>query len=99
MSKYFENNIFNAEDFSFDSTESAEFVGCHFIGVDMSMLNFSRLKFLDCEFVECNLSNASLKSASFRGANFKKSKLIGLNWAEASIVSSCTYTGCILDAC
>lgn len=97
MSKYFENSIFNAEDFSFDSKESAEFVGCHFIGIDMSMLNFSRLKFLDCEFVECNLSNTSLKSASFRGCAFKKSKLIGLNWAEVATLASCSFSDCILD--
>jgi uncharacterized protein YjbI with pentapeptide repeats len=97
MSQYFENNIFNAEDFSLSSQDSAEFVGCHFIGIDMSTLNFSRLKFLDCEFVECNLSNSSLKGGNFRGATFKKSKLIGLNWTEAGAVASCSFADCLLD--
>lgn len=97
MDRYFENNIFNAEDFSFESKDSGEFVGCHFIGIEFSEFNFSRLKFLDCEFVECNLSNVSLKNASFRGASFKKSKLIGLNWSEASVLASCTYSDSILD--
>lgn len=97
MEHYFENNIFNTEDFSLDSKDSGDFVGCHFIGIDFNMLNFSRLKFLDCEFVECNLSNNNLKGASFRGGSFKKSKLIGLNWSEASSVVACSFSDCILD--
>lgn len=97
MSQYFENNIFNAEDFSHDQALSAEFVGCQFIGIDLSEFNFSRLKFLDCEFSECNLSNASFKSAAFRGCTFKKSKLIGINWTEASSIASLKFSDCIMD--
>lgn len=99
MSQYFENSIFNAEDFSHDSSTSAEFVGCQFIGIDLSDFNFSKLKFLDCTFSECNFSNASLKSGVFRGVSFKKSKLIGLNWTEATTVASCSYSDCIMDYC
>lgn len=99
MSQYFENNIFNAEDFAHDSSSSAEFVGCQFIGIDFSEFNFSRLKFLDCIFSECNLSNASLKSGVFRGVSFKKSKLIGLNWTEVATLASCSYSDCIMDYC
>lgn len=97
MTQYFENNIFNAEDFSHDSNNSAEFVGCQFIGIDLSTFNFSRLKFLDCTFAECNLSNVSLKSTVMRGVSFKKSKLIGLNWTEATTIASCAFSDCIMD--
>lgn len=99
MSQYFENSIFNPEDFSHDSSNSAEFVGCQFIGIDLSTFNFSKLKFLDCTFSECNLSNVSLKSGVFRGVSFKKSKLMGLNWTEATTVASCSFSDCIMDYC
>ena len=97
MTQYFENNIFNAEDFSLDTNKNAEFVGCHFIGIDLSALNFSRLKFIDCEFIECNLSNSTLKSAVFRGVSFKKSKLIGINWTETTTLAACYYAESLLD--
>ena len=97
MDSYFENITFNTESNSFDLKKSLEFVGCHFIGIDFNSFNFSRSKFLDCEFTDCNLSNVSLKSSSFRDAHFKKSKLIGLNWTEASTVVSCRFSDSILD--
>ncbi len=97
MDNYFENITFTIENSSFDLKKSLEFVECHFIGIDFSQYNLSRFKFLDCEFHECNFSNSCLKGASIRHASFIKSKLIGLNWTEATSVSTSSFSECILD--
>ena len=97
MSSYFENITFTIENSSFDLKKSLEFVECQFNGIDFSQYNLSRFKFLDCEFHECNLSNSSLKGGHFRDVAFKKSKLIGLNWTEATSVVSCRFEDSILD--
>lgn len=97
MSEYYDNEIFNAENFPLKPDDACEFVECHFKGIDFTEYNFSRLKFLDCEFTECNLSNVSLKNANFRGVIFKKSKLIGLNWSIVNTLMSASFQESILD--
>ncbi len=97
MSDYYDNEIYYTENFPLSPNEACEFVECHFNGIDFTTYNFSRLKFLDCEFTECNLSNVSLKNASFRDAVFRKSKLMGLNWSEASTLSNLSFYESILD--
>ena len=97
MDSYFENMTFNSESNSFDLKKSLEFVECHFFGIDFSQYNLSRFRFLDCEFHECNLSNSSLKGANFKHSIFNKSKLIGLNWSEATSLSISSFSECILD--
>lgn len=98
MPDYFDNIHFDAESFAALKSEgSFEFVECHFNGVDFDRHNLGRMKFLDCHMSECNLSNQSAKSSTFRDVSFTKSKLIGMNWSEASTFSSIAFSECILD--
>ncbi|MBY0414609.1 MAG: pentapeptide repeat-containing protein [Bdellovibrionales bacterium] len=97
MNDYNENQIFTEDSFTYKSGEIIEFVECKFEGIDFSPYNVSRNKFFDCEFTNCNLSNVSLKSATLRNISFKASKLIGINWAEASALVNPSFKDCALD--
>lgn len=97
MNNYFENNIFNEHEFPKTFDGSVEFIECQFHGIDFTIYNFSRFKFIDCEFVKCDLNNVSVRSSTFRNPKFSHSKLMGINWTEASTFSSPDFISCLLD--
>jgi uncharacterized protein YjbI with pentapeptide repeats len=63
---------------------SKRFYECDFIDCDLSEAIFSNCRFIECKFAECNLSLVKLKNSSFVNTYFENSKVIGVNWLEAS---------------
>jgi fluoroquinolone resistance protein len=97
MNNYFENNIFNEADFPKSFDGNVEFIECQFHGIDFTIYNFSRFKFIDCEFKKCDFNNISVRGSTFRGPKFVDSKLMGVNWTQASTFLGPAFKDCLLD--
>lgn len=63
---------------------SKKFYECDFIDCDLSEAVFNNCRFIECKFAECNLSLVRPKNSSFVTTYFENSKVIGINWMEAS---------------
>ena len=74
--------------------EACTFARCVFASQDLS-----KSKFIDCSFNECDLSNIELRGASFRDVNFSDSKLVGINWAQATAISHLNFERCAISYC
>jgi fluoroquinolone resistance protein len=64
--------------------ECREFYGCTFIKCDFSETLFKECKFNDCTFENCNLSLIKVNASTFSNTSFSNSKVLGVNWTEAS---------------
>jgi fluoroquinolone resistance protein len=60
------------------------FENCTFLSCNLSEGHFQNVKFCDCTFENCNLSNIKIKGCSFHTVEFIKSKIVGVNWCEAT---------------
>ena len=63
---------------------SKKFYDCDFVDCDLSEVVSTNCRFVDCKFTECNLSLMKVKKSSFSDTYFENSKVIGINWTEAS---------------
>ena len=81
--EYFEKNFNNI---SFSQTEICDikFYDCNFTDCQFNEVNFIRCRFVDCLFKKCNLGLIKVKDTSFSNTFFEDSKIIGVNWTEAS---------------
>ncbi|MEO5668480.1 MAG: pentapeptide repeat-containing protein [Bdellovibrionota bacterium] len=76
----------------------ADFYHCTFKGLDLgAIFQGKRMRFYSCHFESCNLSNLRVTGFVFRGARFKQSKLVGVNWTEASSLVDPLFEDCKLD--
>lgn len=80
---------------------SKVFYACVFRNCDLTGVSFKFCKFSDCRFESCNLSLVKVRGSLFAGTFFRNSKLVGVNWTEASwpkIKLSCPlqFDGCLL---
>ncbi|MBR9911072.1 MAG: pentapeptide repeat-containing protein [Gammaproteobacteria bacterium] len=103
---------FEGEDFSGIGLSAKEFDACSFDSCNFSDSTFNKCKFIDCEFNKCNLSNIKIGYSKFTDVSFYESKLIGVNWTDASwsswishspikfyksIINDCSFYGLTLQ--
>lgn len=81
--EYFEQT-FEDLDFSQKNIPDKIFEKCRFIKCNLSETHFQKCRFCDCEFIRCNLSIIKVKECTFSGVVFDDSKIIGVNWTEAT---------------
>ncbi|MDO8803897.1 MAG: pentapeptide repeat-containing protein [Elusimicrobiota bacterium] len=94
--------VFSGLDFKGKAVTSRQFRDCTFRNCDFTGAAFRFCKFQDCNFESCNLSLVKLGGSLFSGTAFKDSKLVGINWTEASwpgIKLSCPlrFESCLLN--
>ncbi len=63
---------------------SKTFSACVFRNCDLTGAAFRFCKFSGCRFESCNLSLVKVRGSLFSGTSFRDSKLVGINWTEAS---------------
>ena len=81
---------------------SGLFSDCVFRNCELTGVSFRFCKFSDCSFESCNLSLLKAPAALFSGVSFKTSKLVGVNWTEASwpkikLAVPVSFAGCMLN--
>lgn len=95
---FFEDQSFQAIDYTGEKLNKAEYENCSFVNCVFSTTDISNLSFTDCVFENCDLSNAKLKNAAFRDVKFKESKLVGLHFQNCSeFLFSVEFTNCQLN--
>ena len=105
--RFEDNNDYVSEtytglDISQQTLEGIEFDGCNFRSCDFTETTFKHCKFIDCDFEQCNLSNCKLGYSKFSDVSFKGSKLIGIDWNQAtwpsfSMPASIRFDQCIIN--
>jgi fluoroquinolone resistance protein len=75
----FEGITLQQEEVVFKTFENCLFRQCAFIETSLR-----GCKFLSCTFRECNLTLVPVVDAAFTATKFEDSKVIGVNWTEAS---------------
>ena len=78
------SQVFKQQDFHESQIVAKEFDGCTFSECDLSGTELIDCKFVDCLFVKSNLSNIKLDETHFLGVAFEESKVIGVDWTNAS---------------
>jgi fluoroquinolone resistance protein len=65
-----------------------EFIDCTFTRCNFSETSFREGIFRNCTFKECDLSLIKVKDTTFSGAKFEDSKVVGVNWSDATWTKS-----------
>lgn len=94
---YFEDKIFERQDYSKVPPLMADYEGCSFIGCNFSNSELNRIHFIDCSFKDCNLSMAKLRNTVLRDVKFVDCKLLGLHFFECGNLFSAGFAGCMLN--
>jgi uncharacterized protein YjbI with pentapeptide repeats len=63
---------------------SCEFEECRFVACDLSASEIRACRFAECSFEQCDLSLVRLPRSAFTACRFEDSKIIGVNWTEAT---------------
>ena len=64
--------------------DSSEFHECEFASSVLTGSEFRACRFVECTFWQCDLSLVGLPHTTFSACRFEDSKLVGINWTEAS---------------
>jgi fluoroquinolone resistance protein len=83
QTEYFDET-FRKESYPGEVIQKKQFQGCAFTACSFTEVHFQDCKFIECRFIECDLSLVTVKGTSFSKVIFEKSKLIGINWIEAT---------------
>jgi uncharacterized protein YjbI with pentapeptide repeats len=67
-----------------DEIISGKFTDCVFSQCTFETAILNNCRFLNCLFLECNLNLVKLPGSSFPATHFKKSKLMGVDWTQAT---------------
>jgi len=79
-----------------------EFEDCRFEDCDFSNAKFRNCRFIQCQFYRCNLSLVNLGFSRFDDVSFTESKLVGVNWNNATwpnyaLSAPMSFSHCILN--
>jgi len=77
--------------------EEKRFYDCTFVRCDFAGAHFTSCRFLGCSFEDCNLSNAHFAGATLREVRFERTKLLGIDWADAAHLDPPWFEECALD--
>jgi uncharacterized protein YjbI with pentapeptide repeats len=67
-----------------DEIISGKFTDCVFSQCTFETAIFNNCRFLNCLFLECNLNLVKLPGSSFPATRFEKSRLMGVDWTQAT---------------
>jgi uncharacterized protein YjbI with pentapeptide repeats len=100
--KEYSGRLFKELELKHKTVTAKTFHSCVFRNCDLTGAAFRSCKFSDCRFESCNLSLVNLKGSLFSGTSFKDSKLVGINWTEASwprikLSSPLQFDNCLLN--
>jgi uncharacterized protein YjbI with pentapeptide repeats len=101
----YENETFRNVVVKDEVLENLQFYDCTFIKCDFSSTVFKNTVFRSCLFEECDLGLVRVDGSVFKGVAFVNSKVIGVNWANASwgrkslsqLLKSIDFRGCVLN--
>ena len=100
--KEFDRQTFEGLDGRAQTVHHRSFDECAFIGCAFTESDFTGSRFMDCAFLKCDLSLMRIKDCTFINTKFEDSKIVGVNWTEASwpkkdSLNSIDFFGCILN--
>jgi fluoroquinolone resistance protein len=93
----YENQEFKNVNLRQSLISRAEFQNCTFNKCDLSQSVFTECRFYDCTFQACDLSLVKLNGSYVRNSTFVGSKMIGINWIEASKQFSANFENCTIN--
>jgi len=98
----FDNQTFEGLDLRTQAVHYKSFDGCAFSGCAFAQTDFTGTRFVDCAFRKCDLSLIRIRDCAFIGAKFENSKIVGVNWTEASwpkknSLNSIDFFDCVLS--
>ena len=95
---YFEDLVFEKEDFTETPFNPGEYENCTFNGCNFSGKDLSHITFTECTFNGCNISLAKLTNTGLRDLKFTDSKLLGLHFEDCSdFLFAVFFENCILN--
>ena len=95
---YFEDLVFEKEDFTETPFNPGEYENCTFNGCNFSGTDLSHMIFTECNFNGCNLSLSKLTNTGMRDIKFKDCKILGLHFEDCSdFLFAVTFDKCILN--
>ena len=79
-----------------------DFDECRFQGCSFQETQFRGCRFLNCSFKNCDFQLISVNDCTFMNAAFEDSRVIGVNWIEASwpkrgLLTSLHFLRCVLN--
>lgn len=100
----YQSETFKDKDYSRQTVTGMDFKDCTFTGCNFSETTFQNCTFSECTFDDVDLSLAKVPGCVFTGVAFRRSKVIGVNWAEASwkkagyqLLRSVDFYDCVLN--
>jgi fluoroquinolone resistance protein len=81
---FFEDLIFEKQDYSNKRLTRGEYDHCRFIKCDFSNADVANIQFVDCTFEECNLTMVKLEQTACKTISFLHCKLLGLHFHECN---------------
>ena len=95
---YFEDLVFEKEDFTEKTLGRVEYDNCTFNGCNFSGSDLSHITFTECTFTGCNLSTVKLTNTGLRDIYFKDCKILGLHFEDCSdFLFAVNFDTCILN--
>lgn len=79
---------------SANTFDECRFEGCHF---NESL--FQNCRFVNTTFKNCDLSLVQIPDCSFPGTRFENSKMIGINWAQATLPEKALWDPLVFKRC
>ena len=70
-----------------------EFFQCRFDGCQFLRTTFRQCRFEECVFEKCDLSLLKLPESSFIGVRFVTSKMLGIDWTQATTPLTLAFQG------
>jgi uncharacterized protein YjbI with pentapeptide repeats len=89
--EYFDQT-FNKVHLGPDEIISGKFTDCVFFQCVFESAILNNCRFSNCLFQECNLNLVKLSGSSFPATRFEKSKLMGVDWTQATWSTSGFYS-------
>jgi fluoroquinolone resistance protein len=89
--EYFDQT-FNKVHLGPDEIISGKFTDCVFFQCIFESAILNNCRFSNCLFQECNLNLVKLPGSSFPATRFEKSKLMGVDWTQATWSTSGFYS-------
>jgi uncharacterized protein YjbI with pentapeptide repeats len=98
------NQTFKNLDMQEQEIRSKTFEDCTFVKCSFQGTTFRACKFLHCTFKDCNWSLVKVTNSSFRTTKFEDSKVVGVNWTEATwgkpqLPDCLDFVNCTLNYC
>lgn len=98
----YEDQVFEDLTLRGEVVSRAEFYDCVFVRCSFPETTFRDCRFRDCAFKSCDLSLVHVPNCSFSAVRFEDSKLVGINWTEASwakegFLNSVDFFNCVIS--